>query len=59
MSGTRPQPNSEATRDHEAERTASGSAGKEHEQPESENKQQEIVHGKNAPDNQDDDIECI
>ena len=62
-SGTQPRPNPEATRGDEAERTENGSAGKEHERPESEperleseNGQQESAHGRNALD---DDIGCI
>ena len=65
-SGTQPRPDSETTRDDEVERTANGSAGKEHkrpenepEHPESENEQQKSAHGRNAPDDQDDDIGCI
>ena len=53
-------------RGDEAERPERGSAGKEHERPEnepeppeSENEQQESAHGRNAPDDQDDDIGCI
>ena len=70
-SGARPQPNSGTTRDDEAERTGSGSAGKEHEHPksgssgklheypESGNEQPESAHGRSALDDQDDDIGCI
>jgi hypothetical protein len=54
------------TRGGEAERTESGSAGREqecpkneHVCPESENEQQERVHDRNAPDDQDDDSGCI
>jgi hypothetical protein len=52
--------------DDEAEQTESGSAGKEHvhpenedERPESENERRENAHGRNAPDDQDDDNGCI
>jgi hypothetical protein len=65
-SDTRPQPNSGKSRDDEAEQTESVSAGKEyerpaneHECPESENDRQESVHGRNAPDVQDDNNGCI
>jgi hypothetical protein len=65
-SGAQRQPNSETTRDDEAERTESDFADKEnkhpkkgHECPESENELQESGHGKNAPDDQDDDNGCI
>jgi hypothetical protein len=65
-SDTRPQPNSEITRDDETEQTESGSAGKEHKRPvnehgcpESKNDRQESVHDRNAPDVQDDGIGCI
>jgi hypothetical protein len=64
-SGTRPQPNSETLRYDEAERTESGSSGKEHvrpeneyECPESENDQLESAHGRIAPDDQVDDNGC-
>jgi hypothetical protein len=64
--GTRPQPNSGTTWDDEAERTESGSAGEEHERPESEhecpeseNERQESAHDRNALDDQDDDSGCI
>jgi hypothetical protein len=66
MSGARRQPNSEATRNDEAEGTESGAADKEnerlenkHECSESENMLQESAHGRNAPDGQDDDNGCI
>jgi hypothetical protein len=62
----RPQPNSGKPRDDEAEKTESVSAGKEYERqankpecPESENDRQESVHGRNAPDVQDDHNGCI
>jgi hypothetical protein len=65
-SDTRPLPNSGITRDDEAEQAESGFAGKEHKRPaneyvcpESENDRQETVHGRNAPDVQDDDNGCI
>jgi hypothetical protein len=64
-SGTRPRPNSGAARNDKAERAESGSAEREHvpenehECPESENEQQESVHGRSAPDDQDDDTGCI
>lgn len=65
-SGPQPRPNTEATRDDEAELTENGFADKEHEQPEnmpeqleSENEELESVHGRNAPGDQDDDIGCI
>jgi hypothetical protein len=52
-------------RNDKAERAESGSAEREHvpenehEYPESENEQQESVHGRSAPDDQDDDTGCI
>jgi hypothetical protein len=62
MSDTQPQPNSRTTGDDEAERTVSGSVGKEHEHlyneqdcPESEKE----WHGRISPDDQDDDNRCI
>jgi hypothetical protein len=65
-SGTRPQPNSGASRDDEAERTESGSAGKENKHPKdeheslgSENERLESVHDRNARGDQDDDNGCI
>jgi hypothetical protein len=58
-SGTQPQPNSGTTRDDKAERAESGSAGEEHEYPESENERPESAHDRNAPDDQDDDNGCI
>jgi hypothetical protein len=54
------------TRDDEAEQAESGSAGEEHERPESEhecpeseNERQESAHDRNALDDQDDDSGCI
>jgi hypothetical protein len=65
-SDTRHQPNSGITRVDEAEQTESVSAGKEYECsandhgcPESKNDRQESVHGRNAPDVQDDGNGCI
>jgi hypothetical protein len=61
-SDTRPQPNSETKKDDEAERTESSSASKEHKRPENEHECPESEneqHGRNAPDDQDDDIGCI
>jgi hypothetical protein len=65
-SGAQRQPNSETTRDDEAERIESDFVDKDnkhpkkgHERPESENELQESGHGKNAPDDQDDDNGCI
>jgi hypothetical protein len=64
-SGTRPRPNSGTRRDDEAERTENDSAGKEHvlpkehERPASKNEQQESAHGRNAPDDRDNDNGCI
>ena len=63
---TQPRHNSEAMRDDEGGRSESGSAGMKHEcpenepeHPESESEQRESAHGKNTPDDQDDDIGCI
>jgi hypothetical protein len=65
-SGTRLQPNSGTPRDDEVEQMERRSAYKEHERSEnehecleSENEQRESVHGRNAPDDQDDDNGCI
>ena len=65
-SGTQHQPNSVTTRHDETAQTESGFAGKEHERPEnepehpeSESEQLESAHGRNAPDDQDDDNGCI
>ena len=64
-SGTRPQPNSETSRDDEAETAESGSAGRElvrpeeHEHPESKNERQESAHDRIVPGDQDDDSGCI
>jgi hypothetical protein len=60
-SGTQPPPNYGTTGD-EAEWTESGSAGKEHRRPKDEHGYPESEnerHGRIAPDDQDDDIECI
>jgi hypothetical protein len=54
--GTRPQPNSETTWDDEAERTESGSAGEEHDHPESEH---ECPESENERQDQDGGSGCI
>jgi hypothetical protein len=62
MSDTQPQPNSGTTGDNEADRTVSGSAGKEHERLDNEQECKESENERNgriAPDDQDDDNGCI
>jgi hypothetical protein len=62
---TQPQPNSGTPRGYKAEQAESGTARKEHihpenehERPESENERRESAHGRNAPDDQDNDTGC-
>jgi hypothetical protein len=64
--GTRPQPNYGTPMDDVAARAESAAADKEHvhpenmhERPESKNERLESAHGRNAPDDQDDDNGCI